>query len=135
MSGTHTGPYDYPRIDCRYCKTTGVHLTYNEETIKKLLEQGACHECGFWIDQAEADEDPDRGGIVTPDYGHYVVGDEDANPGPRGSFRGFGGEPFTVYWISRAPTTTTNLWSQGNIPEIHRHRFTINAMIKSGRGT
>jgi len=115
----------YPTIACQYCGDKAV-LTFNEETIAKLLDQQACHGCGFWLDRAADDQGRNKNyHVITPDWEHYVMIDEEV--GMR--FRGFGGRSFTVNWLDpeRQPTVTTNLWHQGEIPELHRHRFKINA--------
>lgn len=122
-----TKPF-YPVITCKHCGTE-ARLYFTDDVIAKLQEQEACHECGFWIDQA----DEDRTGashLVTPDWEHYRIGAEDGGP-----FRGFGGHPFRVVWLDpeREATETTNLWHQGQIPERHHHRFEVNGALLSRR--
>ena len=123
---------DVTGLTCQYC---GEHdpLRWNEKTRTKLIEQNACHACGFWLDHARRDSidtaDKYRY-VVTADWEHYMVGLEDGD-NPR--FRGFGGAKFYVDWRDpeRSTTITTNLWSQGVIPEHMRDRFTINADMRS----
>lgn len=111
-------------LKCSYC---GKHddLRWQEHVQQRLIDQQACHTCGFWLDHAERDADGDKNRyVITPDWEHYIIGLEDAV-----GFRGFGGHTFTVRWEDpkRAPTVTTNLWAQGKVPEHMRGRFTINA--------
>ena len=127
----------YPTITCQYCGEEHL-LSYNDETVLKLIRQIACHMCGYWLDREAADKDPDGAmwtHVVTEDWEHYIIADEDARSGPRGSFRGFGGSPFWITWfdVDREPTYTTNLWGQSEIPEIHRHRFEVNGTVESAR--
>jgi len=90
--------------------------------------------------------------LITPEYMHYTVHKDSANPG-QGD--GFGGAEFrielllsTAYWdleklgfrvkilgdaldagTDRYILETQNLWQQGTIPERHRHLFTPNCRI------
>lgn len=120
---------DVTGLTCRYC---GAHdpLKWNEKTRTKLLEQDACHSCGFWLDHARLDQidvaDKYRH-VVTADWGHYLIS------GDTGPFRGFGGHKFYVDWRDpeRSTTIVTNLWSQGTIPEHMRDRFVVNADLRS----
>ena len=78
----------YPTIHCDFCGRQ-ERLYYVERIINKLLAQGACHSCGFWLDRAAEDAGRRAGTyVLTPDYEHYQIGDEEARSGPRGSFRG-----------------------------------------------
>ena len=124
---TETATYE-DGLKCSYC---GEHdeLRWVEHVRQELIARQACHGCGFWLSHAERNEagDADRY-VLTSGYEHYMIGLEDG-----GMFRGFGGHRFAVYWIddNRETTFTSNLWSQGVVPEHLRDRFTVNAELAS----
>ena len=60
---------------------------------------------------------------VVHDWRHYIVGDEDEI-----GMRGFDGRKVIIKFMDNSTITTTNLWSQGIIPELSRYMFANNAI-------
>ena len=112
---------------CQYCGETDP-LSWTTEVRDRLIANQRCHTCDYWITLSDKDlrELADKY-VVTPQWTHYVVEPDKGT----GGFRGFGGAPFVINWFNEArdPTRTRNLWHQGEIPELHRHRFTRNAGV------
>lgn len=53
----------------------------------------------------------------------YQIGDEDSTS----CFRGFGGSRFEIEFFDGRKVTTTNLWSNGEIPEKFKEQLPDNA--------
>ena len=121
---------DYPRLTCQWCGEDTI-LYFADEVIAKLQRQKACHGCGFWLDRIHDDRtvNSDRY-VVTQAFHHYIVADENSGR----IFRGFGGRPWLVEWFDdRDPTYTTDLWHQGEVPEMFRESMTPNARLTETR--
>jgi len=102
-------------------------LRWVESRNDELRRRQTCFTDTFW---AEHSERTDKRRIVTPDFVHYSLGDEDALP-KRGVGRGFDGSKFRVTYTDGRVVWTTNLWYQGSVPEHWRGRFTPNAEVVS----
>jgi hypothetical protein len=86
-----------------------------------------CFTDAFWAEHSERSDDRQ---IITEEYGHFSLGDEDAYP-KRGPGRGFDGAKFRITFNDGRVVWTTNLWSQGTVPEHWHDRFTSNAEVIS----
>ncbi len=95
------------------------------EERKKL---GLCRRCHFWLKHVASSGEPES---VRIEGQHYRLGPEDGLPWPRG----FGGAELRIVWLDdeREPTTSTNLWIQGQIPERFRDRLPDNARFGQPR--
>ena len=120
---------DPATITCTWCGEFDK-LTWNQETRSRLIDYKRCFNCDFWI-RLSAKDSGDRADsyIVTNGWTHYYIEPD----GGTGAFRGFGGSPFVIKWHNegREDTATRNLWHQGEVPELHRHRFTRNGEVHS----
>lgn len=79
-----------------------------------------CFECHFWLEQFVADltREGDRT-VIVEDGGvlkHFIVAPED----DKSVMRGYGGHRFRILMNGAKVIETTNLWSQGEIPERFR---------------
>lgn len=82
-----------------------------------------CFECHFWLGQFVADltREGDRT-VIVEDGGvlkHFVVAPED----DKSVMRGYGGHRFRILMNGAKVIETTNLWSQGEIPERFRGKY------------
>ncbi len=69
---------------------------------------------------------------VIVDGHHYKIADENGHPN---AFRGHSGIKFTIRFHDGREVVTTNLWSQGKIPEAWRDRLPDNAIfVKASHG-
>lgn len=80
-----------------------------------------CFTCQFWTEKMVPHF---RDSPMTARIGgrHYRIGPERA-----GGFRGFGGARFIIQFHDGRKVVTTNLWSQGEIPEAYREQLPDNA--------
>lgn len=98
-----------PSLICKLCGHREL-LTWSHN--KELKEHQMCFTCNFW---REVTSDPDRLYIEEADGIHaYLICEESATS----MFRGFGGRGFTVEMLDGSVVKTTNLWSQGVMPEL-----------------
>ncbi len=115
---------------CKHCNKE-INLNYYITVRDRLIETSRCFECDFWVNMVRADRLPanDARFIVTPEYQHYRIGDSQSKVA---AHRGSYGRTFIVTWLdtTRMAVKTNDLWSQGEIPERHRHRFTPNGSPK-----
>jgi hypothetical protein len=102
-------------------------LRWVESRNDDLKRRQMCFTDAFWAEHREED---DEYAIVTDDFTHYQIGDEDY-PIKRGPGRGFDGTKFRVQFYDGREVWTTNLWGQGTVPEHWRGRFTPNAEVVS----
>lgn len=102
------------------------------QSIRGLLCSEACHEHEFWKNKIEWALDC-RTEVQEPVFRcngeHYVIGAEDA----KSIFRGHGGQRFFIYYVvgpfADKVFTTSNLWSQGKVPERYSNDLPDNAVI------
>lgn len=81
----------------------------------------------FWKERAEEDAKyPPHTAVITDNYEHYVIDDEDS----KDPFRGFGGAKVTITFKDGTVIHSTNLWYQGEIDNEFRYLFTPNARIE-----
>lgn len=107
-------------LACVECGAPDGARTTNRE---QLLADSVCFGCGYWRTLAETP------GVVTADWHRYEIGDD--RPGLSGSSRGFGGRRFVVRFDDGRVVETSNLWTQGIVPEWFRDRVTPNAAVAS----
>ncbi|OHV29789.1 hypothetical protein BBK14_34100, partial [Parafrankia soli] len=81
----------------------------------------------FWQEKVAWRENGDRTEkgeqVIRAGGRHYVVGPEDASEG----LRGFDGRPFTFCLNGEGLVRSSNLWSQGLIPNEYADRLPDNA--------
>ena len=107
-------------ILCLECKKK-EKLRWMEEMKQKLIERNLCFNCNFWWERIEKVDHPNS---VRINNNHYWIENENAS---RNTFRGFGGQKFIIKFDNGRIVVTTNLWSQGEIPERFRDRLPNNA--------
>lgn len=88
-----------------------------------MIERGECFECNFWLGKIRDIGDPTWVRV----NGRCFRIAEEAAPG---SFRGFGGARYIIRFNDGRLATTTNLWTQGVIPERFRERLPDNAVFE-----
>jgi hypothetical protein len=107
-------------INCRICneKEEGEYMnpTMTEMVVNKL-----CFTCNFWNEKLQIAGEPH---VARIDGKHYVVG-----PVSDSQWKGSGGHKFTIKFHDGRVVITTNLWSQGEIPEIFKERLKDNAVF------
>ena len=81
----------------------------------------------FWLGHAETDltREPHTV-VITDDYWHYIIGDEDSTS----HFRGFGGAKVTITFKDGTIVNSTNLWCQGQIDPELQYLFKPNAILQ-----
>lgn len=85
------------------------------------LPRKYCFSCSHW---AEMKEQYDVGKKVVVDGKCYHVGDETESPS---RMRGFGGAKFNIKKFTGEKIVTTNLWHNGEIPDLWRPAMPDNA--------
>lgn len=104
--------------DCFACEKCGS-IDSPSNWISGTLIGNLCYTCSFW--QARVyEKDDDR--TVRINGVHYQIGIESAH-----GFRGFGGRQYKIKFPEGRIVTTTNLWTQGEIPEIWKDQLPDNA--------
>lgn len=102
------------------CKECGdADRAANWSNGSKLQSAGFCFACNFWMEFVQQVNNPE---VVRIDGRHYFI--ERANAG---GFRGFGGMRYEIRFFDGRQVTTTNLWSQGDIPDRFKDRLPDNA--------
>jgi len=96
---------------------------------EKIAATGHCFNCNFW---AEYVERKDETNIVRAQHRHYVACEE-ASLGSH-PWKGFSGHRFKIRFNDGREIETTNLWSQGVIPDRWRERLPDNAVFLEGMG-
>lgn len=99
------------------CEVCGKEIEKSKYT-NKLLCSDKCFTTNFWNDIATHKDE-----YLIIKGSSYYVADENAT----GPFRGFGGRLSKIKKYSGEIITTTNLWTQGNIPEEFREKIPDNA--------
>jgi hypothetical protein len=102
---------------CRECG----RLADQAGTTSELEKNGLCFGCLFWTEKLSIKTDPTTARV---NGHHYFIGSESST-----FFRGFGGDRFVVAFHDGRRVTTTNLWTQGKIPDHFRARLPDNAVF------
>ena len=89
-------------------------------------KDGACNWCNFWLEKLSPQYDVQRCAVINGK--HYTIAPE-YGTSPYSDFRGCAGRQFTIRFHDGRTVTTTNLWSQGEIPQHFRSRFPDNAQF------
>ena len=107
------------------CKICGgiVKSTWSEPLKTEIIKKNICHSCHFWMEKVDVVNDKN---IVRIGGEHYTICAESKDAG---YFRGFGGRKFVVLFNDSRKITTTNLWSQGTIPERFKELLPDNAIF------
>lgn len=119
-------PQQYFPFTCRRCgKTADGH--WAEGCQKRLMADGSCFNCNFWIEKIEI---RDRPNVVRVKGQHHIYkADLPAKqPWPAGN----GGSEYRIRFLDGREVTTCNLWNQGDIPEWIRHELPDNAEFIRG---
>lgn len=102
------------------CKKCGVEIdALHLDNPKEEL----CFSCNFWQQQHDADLKCKDHEFAIIDGKHYRIGPEDAPA----YFRGFGGDKFVIKFHDGTEVITTNLWYQGEIPDVFKKDMPNNA--------
>jgi len=103
---------------CPSCKR---HFTPNHMPDSYIGDN--CFECSFWLKKVELPQE-DKSRQVIFSGQHYMIGVEDSGP-----IKGFGGSKFIIFFYDGRKVETSNLWSQGEIPERFRKMLLDNAHL------
>lgn len=114
-----TDPLDYTCSECGQV----FHPSYvgNDQFGLALRKRGLCFIDDFW---SKAHADYMAGGRLVVDAQSYTIGPERA-PSPKGH----GGRRFRIQYPDGRVVESTNLWSQGPIPERWRGRMPDTAVF------
>lgn len=107
------------KLHCKCCGKTTELSGYAPETRNFLNSINMCYACGGWSHLVAMKDQPTS---VRYKGMYYTIGPEDAK-----GFRGFGGQKYIIHFNDGRIVTTTNLWSQGSIPERFRELLPDNA--------
>jgi hypothetical protein len=86
----------------------------------KIICSSECFHIDFWNDNVEIKDDPK---VVRVNGEQYYIGKENS----RSSFRGFGGNKFTIKFFDGREVVSTNLWYNGKIPKDYKELLPDNA--------
>jgi hypothetical protein len=91
-----------------------------EDTGKgfKIYRPNTAEQLLFWWEKIQIKNDPRTARINGT---HYLIGREEDK------FKGFGGQTFYIQFFDGRLVKTTNLWCQGEIPEVMRMVLPDNA--------
>ena len=99
---------DEPGHTCVLCKEWEIPH-FDSKANERLKNQRLCFHCDFWLERSRHYHDPQSaviGGRA------YFIGKEDVPDG----LKGFNGCQLTIKFNDGRVVTTTNLWTQGEIP-------------------
>lgn len=113
---------------CHVCGAleNGHYNTWAEEDFRK---NQCCQKCNFWFSKiANYGVGFDKH-FVDGDWNMYLCRDskEARDGGP--VMRGFGGRMVRVNFSDGTYVISTNMWTQGTVPEDWRTKFPINAQV------
>lgn len=104
------------RDHCIRCRKCGTFEHTDRQMESKMLEAERlrfCFECLFWLGKAKLRRRDPNFCVIAG--GAYYIGEEHQR---EGAFRGFGGAPHTIRFLADGRIVhTTNLWSNGTVPE------------------
>lgn len=106
---------------CVKCGVTGYTTNYFEPTKSRMIENSLCFECDHWTGLIIGKDNKDR---VRVDGSHYMIGPENNHPS---HCKGFGGAKWKIRFKDGREAETTNLWHQGQIPDIFKDELPDNA--------
>ena len=121
-----TEPTD--RRTCAECDQPRPEREATFENAAKMDKLQLCHACYYWLQHVGRVDEPES---IRVDGCHYRTGPETGPAWPRG----MGGRRMQITWLddSRPPTTSTNIWSQGRIPDQFRDRLPDNARMTTAK--
>lgn len=103
------------------CSRCGEVHNGGYDHIPYIKQHKVCFGCYFWEQYIHDKDQPE---IARIDGQHYVIGDEPTTPN---FMCGFGGRRFLIRFNDGRVVSTTNLWSQGEIPQRLRQILPDNA--------
>lgn len=109
------------------CKQCGFEedANYSPDVRSRLLAREVCFECDFWAKRVQMRKDNDPNALVIDGRHYHILTDDPRIPK---EMRGFGGRMFRIKLLpSGREITTSNLWSQGQIPDLFRPDLPDNA--------
>ncbi len=129
---------DMPRDPRHVCRVCGVYEfnMYEPVTKARLAALSLCHGCDFWLehidDMRAYEKAPKRepGAVLVQGGVFYRVG-EAVGAHYRG-FTGFGGSRFVIEWPDGSSLETSNMWSNGRVPNRFREQLPDTAVVRSG---
>lgn len=107
---------------CRECGQADS-ANFMEPTRGRMLAAQLCFSCLFWTDKLPLVNDPS---VARINGHHYAIGPEDNTAKV---MRGFGGSTSIIRFNDGREVTTTNLWTQGDIPAHFASRLPDNAVF------
>lgn len=124
-------------IKCKTCEEEfdpewRVSVGYpNANTLPEVWEsKNFCPRCFFWWMMVKARTNgnvTDEGNkCVVVGGQHYRICDENSES----LFRGYGGAKFIIDFFDGSTVTTTNLWHDGEVPEVFREHLPNNATFR-----
>lgn len=111
------------RIVCSVCRNLADIGGYYEKMANRLRERQLCSSCDFWLEWVEEKDDPL---VARIDGRHYAIDPDESVPN---NCKGFGGRRHTIRWNDGRERVTTNLWTQGEIPERFKEQLLDNAVF------
>jgi hypothetical protein len=113
----------YPLITCSECER--IHKPgAGRQVSMEIVDRKLCFECLQWIWLVDSTDHPNN---VRVRGEHYTICLEDIG----NCKRGMNGDRYNIKFDDGRLATTTNLWSQGTIPERFRERLPDNAVFIS----
>ena len=103
-------------MKCEVCGKEIEQSSYSHATLCST----ECFNDHYWMQRVNRKDVPTQ---VVADGCVYQIGDENSNS----SFRGYDGRKFVIEFFDGRKVTTTNLWSNGKIPERFRALLPDNA--------
>lgn len=116
----------YPTVHCLWCGSVDL-ASYMDDVIEAMVQLKACFSCYHWLSNAQADSWEEPLAVIAG-HSHFRIRPEDYR------FKGHGGHRFVIKFFDGRVITTTNLWSQGDIPEHFWELMPDNANFVEGWG-
>ena len=98
-------------VKCKICGKK-QRLIYCSDVCKQLVEKGLCFDCYHWSTVTSEE-------CILIEGESYMVGPENVK-----GIKGFGGRRFKIKLETGQIIETTNLWTQGTVPEYWKKFFT-----------
>lgn len=115
----------YPIVTCAKCGKK-EKAQYVDEMKNKMVSRNLCFSCLFWTEILEDKDNPRRIFVE----GHaYFLGKEKRDS--YREFRGYGGSRFFIGYMNGGKTESTNLWHNGDIPELFKNDLPNTAIFLS----
>lgn len=113
---------EHPKVNCHICGEQD-EARFTEPTKSRMINEKLCFSCLFWVEKTDP-KIRDSMNTARIEGRHYIIRPETDAPA---HCRGHSGRYFVIRFFDGRMVPTTNLWSQGSIPEEFKDLLPDNA--------